>query len=39
MRSSDYTITFEMTQERVNNKVDMADKMTKDVGLCGLQID
>ena len=39
MRSSNYTITSEMTQERVNNKVDMADKMTKAARFCGLKID
>ena len=39
MRASDYTITSEMTQERVNNKVDMDDKMTKAAGFCGLKID
>ena len=38
MRSSDYTITFEMTQGRVNNRVDMADKMTKAAGFCVLKI-
>ena len=39
MISSDYTITSEMTQEMVNNNVDMADKMAKAAGFCGLKID
>ena len=39
MRSSDYTIRSKMTQGRVNNRVDMANKMIKSPGFCGLKID
>ena len=38
IRSSDYTTTSEMTHGRVNNRVDMADKMTKAAGFCVLKI-
>ena len=38
MRSSYYMIESKMTQGRVNNRVGMADKMTKAARFCVLKI-